>query len=176
MTIATKNTAPPKEGRKEGGVELIPVPTERSRTIKTSLVLPPDTNHMGTIFGGTILADLDETAAIAATRHSGKTTVTVSCDSVDFFSSVKEGDIITVEAFVTWTGRTSMEVYAKVTSESFPDGEKKLTSTSFLTMVAVDENGIPTPVPPVLPQTEEEKQLYETALLRQQLRKQGKIR
>lgn len=175
MAIATGNTASPTVGMQDA-VKLIPVPTERSRTIKTSLVLPPDTNHMGTIFGGTILADLDETAAIAATRHSGKTTVTVSCDSVNFLSSVKEGDIITIEAFVTWTGHTSMEVYAKVTSESFPEREEKLTTTSFITMVAVDENGKPTPVPPVLPQTEEEKQLYEAAPLRQQFRKQGKIK
>ncbi|MFD1426178.1 acyl-CoA hydrolase [Kroppenstedtia sanguinis] len=151
-----------------------PVPTERSRTIKTSLVLPPDTNHMGTIFGGTILAYLDEVAAISAMRHSGEAVVTASFDSVDFLTPVKEGDIITVEGFVTWTGRTSMEVYAKVSSEKLPEREKRLTATSFITMVAVDEHGKPKPVPPVQPQTEEERQLYKTAPHRQQLRKQGK--
>ncbi|GGA34934.1 acyl-CoA thioesterase [Kroppenstedtia guangzhouensis] len=151
-----------------------PVPTERSRTIKTSLVLPPDTNHLGTIFGGTVLAYLDEVAAIAAMRHSGEAVVTASFDSVDFLTPVKEGDIMIVEAFVTWTGRTSMEVYAKVSSEKFPKGERRLTATSFITMVAVDEHGKPKPVPPVQPQTEEEKQLFETAPERQKLRKQRK--
>jgi acyl-CoA hydrolase len=151
-----------------------PVPTEKSRTVKTSLVLPPDTNYMGTIFGGKVLAYIDEVAGIAAMRHSGRPVVTASIDSVDFFLPVKEGDIMTVEAFVTWTGRTSMEVYTQVTTEKGPGGEARLTATSFVTMVAVGDDGKPVPVPPVLPRTEREKHLYETAPKRQQSRKKGR--
>lgn len=153
-----------------------PVPAEQSRTVKTSLVLPPDTNYMGTIFGGKVLAYIDEVAGIAAMRHSGRPVVTASFDSVDFLLPVREGDIMTVEAFITWTGRTSMEVYTKVMTEKEPGGEPQLTATSFVTMVAVGEDGKPVPVPPVLPQREEEKRLHESAPERQQLRKQGKRR
>jgi acyl-CoA hydrolase len=161
-------------GIRTGGNKVKPVPAERSRTVKTSLVLPPDTNQHGTIFGGKVLAYIDEVAAIAAMRHSQKPIVTASFDSVDFLSPVKEGDTINIEAFVTWTGRTSMEVFAKVTSEKFPSGEERLTATSFVTMVALDENGKPAPVPPVEPHTEEERELYQTAPERQKRRKERK--
>ncbi|SMO32763.1 acyl-CoA thioesterase [Melghirimyces algeriensis] len=153
-----------------------PVPVKQSRTIRTSLVLPPDTNHHGTIFGGKVMAYIDEVAAIASMRHSRSPVVTASIDSVDFLSPVKEGDIINVEAFVTWTGRTSMEVYVKVMSEKGPGGEKQLTATSFVTMVAIDKDGRPIPVPPVLPETEEEKELNRTAVERQRQRKQRKAK
>jgi acyl-CoA hydrolase len=141
-----------------------------SRSIQTHLVLPPDTNHMGTIFGGTVLAYVDEIAAIAAMKHSRKVVVTASIDSVNFLSSAEVGDILTLEAFVISTGRTSMEVFVKVESENLDTAKKTLTTTSILTMVAKDSNGFPTPVPGVIPQTDEEMALLKTAEDRKQRR------
>ncbi len=128
---------------------------------------------MGNIFGGQVLAYIDEVAGIAAMRHSGRPVVTASIDSVDFLLPVREGDIMTVDAFVVWTGRTSMEVYIQVTTEKGPGGPPQLTTTSFVTAVAVGEDGKPVPVPPVLPQTKEEQRLYEMVAERQQFRKEG---
>ncbi|BAB04517.1 acyl-CoA thioesterase [Halalkalibacterium halodurans] len=146
-------------------------PVERSRTIQTRLVLPPDTNHLGTIFGGKVLAYIDEIAALTAMKHANSAVVTASIDSVDFKSSATVGDALELEGFVTHTGRTSMEVYVRVHSNNLLTGERTLTTESFLTMVAVDESGKPKPVPQVEPQTEEEKRLYETAPARKENRK-----
>jgi acyl-CoA hydrolase len=146
-------------------------PTERSRTIQTKLVLPPDTNHMQTIFGGKVLAYIDEIAALAAMKHSSSVVVTASIDSVDFLSSATVGDALSLEAIVTSTGRTSMEVYVKVYSTNLLTGIQTLTTESFLTMVAVDENGKPKPVPKVIPESEEETRLFNTALKRKEHRK-----
>lgn len=144
--------------------------TNVSRTIQTKLVLPPDTNHMGTIFGGTVLSYIDEIAAIAAMKHSKNVVVTASIDTVNFLSSAKVGDILTLEGFVISTGRTSMEVYVKVECEKYETGERKLTTTSILTMVAINEEGKPVPVPGVTPETEEEKKFLLNAIQRKERR------
>ncbi len=143
-----------------------------SRTIQTKLVLPPDTNHMGTIFGGTILAHIDEIAAISAMKHSKMVVVTASIDIVNFLSSAKVGDILTLEAFVISTGRTSMEVYVKVECENLKTRSRTLTTTSILTMVAIDDDGAPSAVPGVIPQTEEEEKLFQDAKKRRERRLQ----
>jgi acyl-CoA hydrolase len=143
-----------------------------SRTIQTKLVLPPDTNHMGTIFGGTILAHIDEIAAISAMKHSKMVVVTASIDTVNFLSSAKVGDILTLEAFVISTGRTSMEVYVKVECENLKTRSRTLTTTSILTMVAIDDDGAPSEVPGVIPQTEEEEKLFQDAKKRRERRLQ----
>ncbi|ANB62362.1 acyl-CoA thioesterase [Anoxybacteroides amylolyticum] len=139
------------------------VSVEQSKTIQTRLVLPSDTNHLGTIFGGTVLAYIDEIAAVSAMRHARKAVVTVSIDKVDFISSAKVGDILKLEAFVYSTGRTSMKVFVKVETEDLFTGEHCLTTTCFLTMVAIDQNKKPTPVPKVIISEREEKlvQLYQ---------------
>jgi acyl-CoA hydrolase len=146
------------------------ISSDVSRTIQTHLVLPPDTNHMGTIFGGTILAYVDEIAAIAAMKHSRKVVVTASIDRVNFLSSAVVGDILTLEAFVISTGRTSMEIFVKVETENLETARRTLTTTSILTMVAKDSDGVPVPVPGVIPQTEEERDLFKTAKDRKQRR------
>ena len=134
-----------------------------ARTIQTRLVLPPDTNHMGTIFGGTVLAYIDEIAAITAMRHSGKAVVTASIDTVNFLSSAKVGDILILEGVVISTGRTSMEVYVKAECQQIETGTKSLTTTAILTMVAVDSDGKPTPVTGVIPETPAEEKLFKSA-------------
>ncbi|SDW44629.1 Acyl-CoA hydrolase [Marininema mesophilum] len=152
------------------------LPASISRTIKTSHVLPPDTNNHGTMFGGKLTAYIDEVAAICAARHSRKSVVTASMDSIDFLNPIKMGDAVTIEGVVTWCGNTSMEVFVKVTSEHLATGARNLTTTSFLTFVALDENGKPTPIPQVVPETEEEKFLHTTAPERRDARRERKQR
>ncbi|MGV2941665.1 acyl-CoA thioesterase [Mesobacillus sp. LC4] len=144
--------------------------TNVSRTFQNVLVLPPDTNHLGTIFGGTVLSYIDEIAAIAAMKHSRTAVVTASIDSVNFLSSAVVGDILTLEAMVISTGRTSMEVFVKVESENLKTCKKTLTTTSILTMVAKDENGTPVPVARVIPENAEEWELFNTADMRRKHR------
>jgi acyl-CoA hydrolase len=141
-----------------------------SRTIQTRLVLPPDTNHLGTIFGGTVLAYIDEIAAITAMKHSKKAVVTASIDTVNFLSSARVGNVLILEGVVISTGRTSMEVYVKAECQNIETEEKTLTTTAILTMVAVDEQGKPTPVCGVAPETEHEKKLFQSAQQRKERR------
>ncbi|MEN1967551.1 acyl-CoA thioesterase [Lentibacillus sp. N15] len=143
-----------------------------SLVVKTSHVLPPDTNHHGTLFGGKLMAHIDDVAAIAAVRHARLPVVTASTDSVDFLEPVKEGDSICVEAFVTWTHNTSMEVFVKAVTEDLLTGDRGVCTTAFLTFVAVDHNGRPIPVPDVYPETDQEKQLHQSAPARAEQRKQ----
>lgn len=147
-------------------------PMSRSHTTQTRLILPPDANQYGSIFGGKILAYIDEIAAIACMKHTGREVVTASFDSVDFVSPAYVGDMLELEAIITSTGRTSMEVYVRVLSRNVKTGEEKLTTESFVTMVAIDEEGKPTPVPAVYPETEKEEKLYKAGLERQKARKE----
>lgn len=153
-------------------------PCSNSLAVKTAYVLPPDTNPFGTLFGGMLMAYIDDIAGIAAQRHARNPVVTASTDSVDFLHPVKEGDSICVESFVTWTHQTSMEVFVKAVTENLTTGERKVCTTAFLTFVAVDENGRPTPVPPVYPESKEEMILHEgagqRAERREERRKQSK--
>jgi len=145
-------------------------PIKDSKIVQTRLVLPPDTNHLNTIFGGKVLAYIDEVAALAAMKHAQCVVVTASIDSVNFLSAAKVGDALKLEAFVTYTGTSSMEVYVKVTAHDLANNKEKLTTESFLTMVAVDDDGKPTPVPKVYPESEEEKRLHRTAPIRKEHR------
>lgn len=147
-------------------------PMSQSRTIQTHLILPPDTNHHQTIFGGKVLAYIDEIAAISSMKHAKGGVVTASIDSVDFLSSAKVGDVLELEAVVSSTGRTSMEVYVRVTSKNLLTGAEKLTTESYVTMVAVDKSGNPVPIPGIHPETEEEVRLYETGPARREHRRQ----
>lgn len=148
------------------------VPMSQSRTIQTRLVLPPDTNHMDTIFGGKVLAYIDEIAAVTSMKHAKMQTVTASFDSVDFYSPVHSGEVLELEAIVSSTGRTSMELYIIVQSRDIHTGQKKLTTESFVTMVAVDQDGKPQEVAPVFPEMDAEKRLFETSPQRREHRKE----
>ena len=146
-----------------------------TRTIQTSHVLPPDTNHHGTLFGGKLMAYIDNVASIAATKHARTSVVTASTDSVDFLKPIRVGDAVTLEAFVTYTGRSSMEVFVRVTSEKLLTGEQAVAAISFLTFVALDEDGKPFPVPRIVAENEEEKWLNSTAEDRASHRKARKL-
>lgn len=141
-----------------------------SKTVLTNLVLPPDTNFHGTMFGGNVMAYIDKVGSIAAMRHARKGVVTASNDSLDFISPISTGEAICLEGYVTYTNRSSMEVFVKVEAENLLTGERRVTATSYLTFVALDEDGKPTAVPPVVPETEEEKWQYAGAKERYELR------
>lgn len=148
-----------------------PKPVSNSRTILTQLVFPSDTNMHGTMFGGIVMEYIDKVGAIASMRHARKPAVTASSDSLDFLAPIRVGEAIEIEAFVTSTRRSSMEVYVKVYAENLLTGERKITVTSFLTFVALGEDGKPTEVPAIIPETEEEKHLFATAQERYDQRK-----
>ncbi|MGG3801580.1 acyl-CoA thioesterase [Metabacillus fastidiosus] len=147
---------------------------KESFVVKTSTVLPSDTNNHGTLFGGKLMAYIDDVAAISARRHARAHVVTASTDSVDFLHPIFEGNSVCLESFVTYTGRTSMEVFVKVIAEDMIKGVRNVCALSFLTMVAVDENNRPVPVPDIVPQSEVEKMLFESAKSRSEMRKKRK--
>lgn len=149
-------------------------PASQSKAILTEIVFPSDTNYHHTIFGGIVMKYIDKIATIASMRHCRRPVVTASSDSLDFLAPVKLGEAMILEAFVTWAHRSSMEVFVKVQSENLLTGEKKTTATSFLTFVAVDEEGKPVQVPPVIAESEEEKRLYDGAKQRHEARKRRK--
>lgn len=136
---------------------------KESMAVKAAMVLPPDTNNYGTMFGGRVMSYIDDIAAIAATRHARTSVVTASTDSVDFLHPIRSGHSVCLEAFVTWTNRTSVEVFVKVVSEDMLTGERTVCATSFVTFVAIDVNGEKQMVPAVIPETELEKFLFEAA-------------
>ena len=143
---------------------------KESKAVKSAIVLPPDTNNIGTMFGGRVMAYVDDLAGLSAMRHSRMTVVTASTDSVDFLHPIKFDHSICLESMVTWTHNTSMEVFVRVIGEDLKTGERKVCATAFLTFVALDDDGNPHPVPQVIPETEFEKKLHNTAPERARLR------
>lgn len=129
----------------------------------TELVLPNDTNLLGNLLGGRLMHLVDVAGAMAAQRHSNRIVVTAAIDSVEFKHPVKQGQIITLKARVTWVGRTSMEVVVEVFSEDFMTGERKLTNKAYLTFVAVDSASKPVEICGLHLETEEEKKEYAAA-------------
>lgn len=115
---------------------------------------------------------IDDIASIAAAKLCRTNTVTASTDSVDFLLPIHPSDSVTHEAFVTWTGRSSMEVFVKVIREGLMTGDRKIAATAFLTFVALDENNRKVIVPQVIPETEEELRLHQTAPSRAAIRRQ----
>ena len=143
--------------------------SSESRTVMTDMVLPSETNPLNNLFGGELLARMDRAASIAARRHSRRITVTASVNHVAFNESVPVGSVLTVEAVVSRAFRTSMEVYIDVWMEDRFSGEKSKANEAIYTFVAVDENGKPTEVPQLEPETRLEKERYRAALRRKQL-------
>ena len=141
-----------------------------SLTTMTEMVLPNDTNSLHNLMGGRLLHWMDICAAIAAQKHSNRIVVTASVDNVSFSEPIKLGNIVTMLAKVTRGFNSSMEVNLEVWAEDIPAGTRVNTNRAFYTFVAVDQNGRPIEVPPLTPETEEEKELFASALRRRQLR------
>ena len=150
-------------------------PVSESKAVKSAIILPPDTNNMGTIFGGRVMAYIDDIGGLSAMRHARMTVVTASTDSVDFLHPIRSDQSICLESFVSWTHKTSMEVFVKVVGEDLRTGNRTVCATAFLTFVALDKYGKPHPVPGVIPETDLEKMLYEGAPERAKIRNSRKI-
>ncbi|MGB1018818.1 MAG: acyl-CoA thioesterase [Chitinophagales bacterium] len=142
---------------------------ETTKTIMTELVLPNDTNTINNLRGGKILHWMDIASAIAAGKHAEAVVVTVSVDQVSFQNPIKIGDVVTITAKVTRSFNTSVEVYIDVWAENLPTQNKYKCNTAYYTFVALDSNGRPTKVPVVSPETEKEKENYDSALRRREL-------
>ncbi|MCB0272085.1 MAG: acyl-CoA thioesterase [Bdellovibrionales bacterium] len=132
-----------------------------SRIQKIEHVLPGYTNSLGTVFGGKVMEWIDIAGAVCAIRHARKPVVTASIDRVDFLAPARVGHLMVLDAFVNYTGKTSMEIQVNVKAEDPMTGEQFLTTEALLTFVAIDQNCKPSPVPPLLPETKEEKARFE---------------
>lgn len=136
----------------------------------TELVLPNDTNTLNNLMGGKLMHWMDIVSAISGQRHSNRIVVTASADNISFGQAIQLGNVVTLKAQVTRAFNSSMEVSIVVTAEDVPSGSKFESNRAFFTFVAVDQSGRPIDVPEVIPETEEEIELYESALRRRQLR------
>lgn len=141
----------------------------QSLTTLTDLVLPSETNPLNNLFGGELLARMDRAASIAARRHCRRITVTASVNHVAFNKSIPLGSVVTVEAKISRAFSTSMEIYLDVWVEDRESGNRSKANEAIYTFVAVDDTGRPVEVPPVVPETDLEKERFEGALRRKQL-------
>ena len=137
--------------------------------ITTKLVLPNDTNTLGNLFGGELLAWMDVISSISAHRHCKRVVVTASVNNVSFQHPIKQASIVTLEAKVTRAFTSSMEIFVDVYVEDNLTGKRVKSNEAIYTFVAVDQNGGPIAVPKLIPETELEKQRYDGALRRKQL-------
>lgn len=142
---------------------------KESLAITTEFVLPNDTNALGNLAGGRLLHWMDITSAISAHRHCKRVVVTASVNNVSFNQPIKLGSIVTLQAKVSRSFNSSMEVFIDVWVEDSVTGQKKKCNEAIYTFVAVDQNGSTLPVPGLIPETEEEKSRYNGALRRRQL-------
>ncbi len=141
-----------------------------SQIIMTELVLPNDTNVFGNLMGGRLMYWMDIAAALAAQKHANAPVVTASVDNISFRHPILLGNTVHIKAAVSRAFTSSMEVHMEVWCENFVKRTKYKSNEAYYTMVALDEQGKPTPAPGVEPETEEEQKLYDGALRRRQLR------
>jgi acyl-CoA hydrolase len=148
-----------------------------SRVEMTQIVMPTHTNGVGgVLFGGMLVQWIDVCAAVAAMRHCGGTAVTASIDRLDFLVPIHVGDVVVLLAQVNYAGKTSMEVGCRVETEDTRSGERRYTTKAYLTFVALDADGKPRRIPPLAPETREEKRRHAEAASRrgERLRLAGK--
>jgi len=141
-----------------------------SYVMMSELVLPNDTNTLGNLMGGRLMHWMDIAAAIAAQKHCNCPVVTASVDNVSFNNPIKLGNLLTVEAKLTRAFNTSMEVYLRVWGEDLAAQYKYLSNEAYFTFVALDPNSRPRKVPDLVPETEGERKMFDSALSRRQLR------
>ena len=160
----------PAAGEKPEAIRTGAKPVSASRAEMVEVVLPNDANPLGFILGGRVMHLMDIAAAIAAHRHSNSYVVTASVDYVDFRSPIHVGDLIVLKSSVNRVFQTSMEVGVKVFAENVRTGERKHTSSAYLTFVAVDENLNRRPVPPLILGNSEDRRRYREAAARRKIR------
>lgn len=145
-------------------------PVRESQHQTAELMMPQDANILDHVFGGVILAMMDKCAAVSAIRHARSACVTASIDRVDFREPIHVGDLVIMKSSVNYVGRTSMEVGVRVETEDMIAGLRRHTNSCYLTFVAVDRNGRPVEIPPVIPETEDEIRRYHAAQERRRIR------
>ena len=145
--------------------------TVSETAVTTSHIMyPQDTNPAGNVQGGVIVKLLDITAGVVAIRHTQSNVVTASIDRVDFHSPVCPGDMVTFIASLNYVGRTSMEVGVRVETETVMTGYKRHTASAYVTMVALDKDGKPVEVPPLILETDEDRHRNRDAQARRAIR------
>ncbi|WP_295122465.1 acyl-CoA thioesterase [uncultured Chitinophaga sp.] len=149
---------------------LSPKTAQQSIIQMTELVLPNDTNTFGNLMGGRLMYWMDIAAALSCMKHCAAPVVTASVDNISFENPIKLGNVVHIEAKVSRAFNTSMEVHMKVWGEDPVQQYRYKSNEAFMTFVALDPNGNSRPVPPVVPETEDEKKLFDGALRRRQLR------
>ena len=141
-----------------------------SLVMMTELVLPNDTNNFGNLMGGRLMYWMDIAAALASMKHCGAPVVTASVDNISFENPIKIGNVVHIEATVTRAFNSSMEVHLNVWGEDAIQQYKYKSNEAYYTFVALDPTGKPRPVNQLVPETPEEKKLFDGALRRRQLR------
>ena len=141
-----------------------------SFTTMNELVLPNDTNTFGDLMGGKLMYWMDIAAYLSASKHCNSACMTASVDNLSFKTPIKLGNVICIEAIVTRAFTTSMEIHLKVWNQNMISQSKELSNEAYFTFVALDENKKPVEVPAVIPETEEQKKYFDSALRRRQLR------
>jgi uncharacterized protein (TIGR00369 family) len=150
--------------------DLAPKPARLSRIQLAQLMMPEHANNHGHVHGGWIMKLADEAGALASTRHAGRRTVTVAVDRMVFHQPIHIGDLVILDAEVTYVGRTSMEVEVHVTAENPVSGERARANTAHFVYVALDEDRRPVPIPPLIAETPDEQRRMEAARERQKRR------
>ena len=143
---------------------------KQSRVVMAQAMNPQDANPAGNVQGGVIMKLIDTAGGVVACRHARGNVVTASIDRLDFLNPVFVGDFVTLKASLNFVGRTSMEVGVRVETENLTTGERCHTSTAYLTYVALDSEGRPSQLPPLITETEKQKQRYKEAKLRKEAR------
>lgn len=159
---------PPSSQDIRGGDPLL-LPKRVSDTqVRLGVVMNPESaNALGNVHGGVIMKLVDEAGGFAAMKHARRWTVTVAVDSMDFLSAVNVGDLVTFSASVNWVGRTSIEVGVRVEAEKVLTGEVTHTNSAYLVYVALDSQGRPTPVPPLILETADDRRRWDEGARRQ---------
>jgi acyl-CoA hydrolase len=153
--------------------DLAPRPVAASRVTLSRVMTLLDANSVGNVHGGVIMREVDTTAGMAAVRHAGgKVCVTAAIDELSFREPVHIGDLLLVTASVNDVGRTSLEVGVRVEAEPWRGGERRHTTSAYLVMVCLDEDGRPSAVPPLEVQTDDERRRRAQARIRRQVRKE----
>lgn len=147
-----------------------------SQMTTVRLMMPTDGNVLGNVFGGAIMRYMDEVAGIVAFHHARKAVVTASIDRMDFYQPVYVGNILILKAAVNYVGKTSMEVGVRIEAEDALTGKTTHTCSCYLTFVAIDADGRPSPVEPVIPVTAEEKRRFAEAKVRRKMREESLAR
>jgi uncharacterized protein (TIGR00369 family) len=159
-----------RAGARRAERELAPKPPGASAVTLSQAMGLAHANILGNVHGGEIMKLIDTAAGICASRHAGGPTVTAALDEMSFLHPVRIGDLVFVHAQVNDVGRTSMEVGVRVEAEEVVSGRRTHTASAQLVFVALDERGRPRPVPPLEPQTDQERRLQAEARIRREAR------